>query len=112
MTIQTSPASFHVLSWYSDCIAKAIDALQFTQQILHIQGINTAEAQEETYHRKIYGISNYWILEEEQFSILPDTACPILLAKDNAHLLHYPSVIHVHLPGAFWLPDMNSSDAQ
>ena len=71
MTIQTSPASLHLLSWYRDCIAKAIDALQVTQQILDILGDNTAEEQEETYHRKFYCIPNYWIPEEKQFAISP-----------------------------------------
>jgi len=59
MTIQTSPTSLHLLLWYRDCIAKAIDAMQVTQRILDILGDNTAEAQEETYHRKFYCIPNY-----------------------------------------------------
>ena len=71
MTIQTSPISLNLSLWYRDCIAKAIDALQVTQRTLDILGDNTAEAQEETYHRKFYCIHNYWIPEEEQFSISP-----------------------------------------
>jgi hypothetical protein len=45
--------------------------MQVTQRILDILGDNTAEAQEETYHRKFYCIPNYWIPEEEHFSISP-----------------------------------------
>jgi len=45
--------------------------LQVTQRTLDILGDNTAEAQEETYHRKFQCLTNYWIPEEEQFCISP-----------------------------------------
>ena len=71
MTTQTSPASLHLLLWYRNYIDKAIDAMQVTQRFLDILRDNTAEAQEETDHHKFHCIPNYWIPEEEQFSISP-----------------------------------------
>ena len=69
MTSQTSPASLHLRLWYRNYIAKAIDALQVTQRTLDIVGDNAAEAQEGTNHRDFYCLPNYWIPEEQQFSI-------------------------------------------
>jgi len=71
MMNQTSPASLHLRLWYINYIAKAIDALQVTQRTLDILGDNTAEAQEETYHREFYCPPNYWMSEEEQSSSSP-----------------------------------------
>jgi len=71
MMNQTSPASLHLLLWHRNYFPKAIDALQITQRTLYVMGDNTAEAQEETYHRQFHCLPNYWIPEEEQFSISP-----------------------------------------
>ena len=46
--------------------------------------------------------------EEQSFSPPPDIAIPIPLGKDNTHLLHQPSDIHVHLPRAFGSRDMDT----
>jgi len=70
MTNQTWQASLHLQLWYRNYIAKAINALQVTQRTHDILGDNTAEAQEETYHHEFYCLHNYWIPEEEQFSII------------------------------------------
>ena len=83
--------------------------MQFTQRTVAILADSTAEAQEGTYRHVFYCLPNYWMPEEEQSSSPPDTPIPILLGKDNTHLLHQPSDIHVHIPRAFGIRDMDTS---
>ena len=99
LTSPTSSASLHLRLWYRNYIAKAIDALQVTQRTLDILRDDTAEAQEETYNREFYSLPKYWMPEKEpRPPVPPETAIPIPLGKDNIHLLHQPSNIHVHKP--------------
>ena len=41
-----------------------------------------------------------------------DTTFPTPLGKNNTYLLHQPKDIHVHLPRAVWIHDIDTTNAQ
>jgi hypothetical protein len=65
--------------------------LHATQLAVDILVDITAEAQKGILPPRVYRLPHYRMPEEKQFPFPFDTTRPILLGKDNTHVLHQPS---------------------